>query len=197
MKNKFKKWECALLLSLCFTLCYSAYAMNSQKELAAGVVRLHIIAQSNSESDQRLKLEVRDRLLERLEPELSALSDIGAAMAAIESRLPELESLAADISGQSARAELGSERYPTRDYDSFSLPAGEYLSLRVTLGEGEGENWWCVVFPPLCMSVCEETSVAADALTDEQVKLITGDGAEYQLRFKALEYIEKIRALFS
>ena len=99
----------------------------------------------------------------------------------------ELQRIAETASGGSARVELGRETYPTREYETFSLPAGVYTSLRITLGAGSGRNWWCVVYPPLCTSGVETAQEAA-ALSDDDVKLITEDGEGYVLRFRLLEW---------
>lgn len=195
-KNTLRRWECALVLAICFTVCYGLFALESQRGLSEKMIRLHVVAQSDSEYEQSVKLEVRDSVLELLTPRLENAAGSESAAGIITESLGELERRAREISGLSATATLEYEPFPTREYDSFSLPAGEYLSLRVTLGEGGGRNWWCVVFPPLCMSIAEEPAVAADSLTDEQLRLITEDGGEYVLRFKVLEYIEKIRGFF-
>lgn len=192
-KKSLRRWECALVLALCFTICYGVFALRSQQRLAQNVIRLHVVAQSDSEYDQQVKLAVRDSILEMLSPELENVTDTGRAADIINEKLGDFELRAESISGLSSTATLAYEHFPTREYDSFSLPAGEYLSLRVTLGRGEGQNWWCVVFPPLCMAAAEEPAVSAESLTDEQVKLITGNEGEYVLRFKVLEYIEKIK----
>ena len=94
----------------------------------------------------------------------------------------------------SARAALTWEAYPTREYDTFTLPAGRYLSLRVTLGEGEGQNWWCVVFPPLCMAATTEEfagSAETAGLTEEEVSLITQESEGYVVRLKIIELVEE------
>ena len=195
-KKAVKRWESALVLSICFTICYGVFVLREQQRLAENVVRLHVVAQSDSPHDQQVKLEVRDSVLEYLTPALEGVSDREEASRIISGSLDLLRRHASDISGLPAHAELEYESFPTRHYDSFSLPAGEYMSLRIKLGDAGGQNWWCVVFPPLCMSAVEESAVEAGTLTDEQVKLITESGGEYVLRFKVLEYAEKIRSFF-
>ena len=192
-KNYLRKWECALALAICFTVCYGAFALRSQQRLAEKVIRLHVVAQSDMEDDQQMKLKVRDSVLEFLAPELESASGTDSAAEIISGRLGDLELRAGELSGLPVKASLEYESFPTRSYGRFALPAGEYLSLRLTLGEGRGQNWWCVVFPPLCMSAAEEPALAADTLTDRQVELISGGDGEYVLRFKVLEYMEKIK----
>ena len=149
-------------------------------------MRLHVIAASDSAADQRVKLDVRDALLAYLSPRLEAASGVRDAAAVIAASAPELKRIAETVSGGSARVELGRETYPTREYETFSLPAGEYTSLRVTLGAGGGRNWWCVVYPPLCTAGVETAQEAV--LSDDDIKLITEDGGGYVFRFRLLEW---------
>ena len=93
------------------------------------------------------------------------------------------------------RAELRETEFPTREYGSVSLPAGRYLALRVVIGQGEGRNWWCVVFPPLCSSACAELPLAASGFSPQELRLVTGEG--YALRFKTVELWERLRQRFS
>ena len=185
--NRLQPWETALLAAVCVTLLTGVWAQGRQSALAGKIVRLHVIAASDSAADQRVKLEVRDALLAYLSPRLEAASGAQDAAAVIAASAPELKKSAETVSGGSARVELGRETYPTREYETFSLPAGVYTSLRITLGAGSGRNWWCVVYPPLCTSGVETAQEAA-VLSDDDIKLITGDGGGYVLRFRLLEW---------
>ena len=184
--NRLQPWETALLAAVCVTLLTGVWAQGRQSALADKVVRLHVIAASDSAEDQRVKLEVRDALLAYLTPRLEAASGARDAAAVIAASAPELKKIAETVSGGSARVELGRETYPTREYETFSLPAGEYTSLRVTLGAGGGRNWWCVVYPPLCTAGVETAQEAL--LSEDDIKLITEDGGGYVLRFRLLEW---------
>lgn len=185
--DRLRPWETAMLAAVCVTLLTGVWAQGRQSALADKVVRLHVIASSNTAEDQRVKLEVRDALLAYLSPRLEAASGAEDAAAVIAAASGELQRVAETVSGESARVELGREMYPTREYETFSLPAGVYTSLRVTLGAGSGRNWWCVVYPPLCTAGVE-TAQAAASLSDDDVKLITEDGDGYVLRFRLLEW---------
>ena len=185
--------ETAALLTACVVLLSGVWAQGRQSELSGKVVRLHVLAHSDSVADQTVKLSVRDAVLEYLAPRLSDAADAAEAAAVLEAELPELEKIAGEISGQTARAELGRESYPTREYESFSLPAGTYTSLRIVLGEGRGRNWWCVVYPPLCAAGTGEVRQTA-VLDGEDVKLITEDGTDYEIRFKILEWWGEVLA---
>lgn len=186
-KNRLRPWETALLAALCLTLLTGVWAQGRQRALSDRVVRLHVIAASDSAEDQCVKLAVRDALLAYLTPRLEAATGAQDAAAVIADASPELEAIAWRVSGERVRIELGRERYPTREYETFSLPAGVYTSLRVTLGAGGGRNWWCVVYPPLCTAGVDTAQETA-ALSADDVKLITEDGDGYVLRFRLLEW---------
>ncbi len=160
------------------------------------VLRLHVIAASDSEADQAAKLAVRDALLAVTAPILADCASRDEAAARLAAAAPLLEQTAEATAGCDAAILLGEERYPTRTYASAALPAGEYLSLRVVLGEGEGQNWWCVLFPPLCLSAATDTeAVCIEAgLPPEEYRLITGEAGElrYRVKFKLLELFGEI-----
>ncbi len=193
--------ELALGLGLAAALIWGNVSLHRQQALADRVVRLHILANSDSEEDQALKLQVRDRVLDRAAEILTESADRAAAERALRAALPELESLAADeIARQGydypVTAELADTAFPTREYDGFALPAGRYLALRLVIGAGEGHNWWCVVFPPLCTAVSSDLAQTAMAagLTEDDVQLITESESGYVLKFKSIELWESLRA---
>ena len=180
--------ELALLLGAAAFLMTGVWALNTQRDLADKVVRLHVLANSDTEEDQALKLLVRDAVLERATEILEQSADRAEAEIRLRESLPELEAIAeetvrANGYDYAVTAELEDTAFPTKEYDGFSLPAGEYLALRILIGEGVGQNWWCVVFPPLCTAASAdvpETALAA-GLTEDQVSLMTeedGGGAE-------------------
>ena len=191
--------ELALLIGVTVFLLTGAWAANTQGELADRVVRLHVIANSDSEEDQALKLQVRDAVLARTEAILRASADREEAESWLAAALPELERLAEETVAASGfdygvTAELAETSFPTKDYDGFSLPAGRYLALRLVIGQGTGQNWWCVVFPPLCTAAASEvpeTALAA-GLTEDQVSLMTGEDDGYVLKFKVVEWWEEL-----
>ena len=199
MKNhtfKLRLWEAALFLAFGLTLTAGVWASASESALAGQVLRLHVVANSDSEQDQALKLLVRDAVLTRAGGLLDGASDRRSAEQALAPHLDELaraaaETLAAEGCGDAVTVTLADQWFPTKEYDGFSLPAGQYRALRVTIGEGRGRNWWCVVFPPLCLgSVTEESveTVAGEALSDGQVALITGQDGGYVLKFRFIEW---------
>lgn len=160
------------------------------RELREGLLRLHVVGASDAKEDQEVKLLVRDAVLASLEDGLADLTDPEAAYDYVARMLPKVKATAdrcLEEAGFSdtAQVSLTEETFPTRDYDTFSLPAGVYKALRVVIGEGEGKNWWCVVFPQLCMAgedFVETASVAG--LSPDLTGTLEG---EYELRFWLLE----------
>ncbi|MGM9614985.1 MAG: stage II sporulation protein R [Oscillospiraceae bacterium] len=180
--NSLHRWELALLTALCITLLTGLWADRTQQSLSDGLIRLHVIANSDSPEDQAEKYQLRDDVLALLSPLLKNCGDQSEAVDIIKSHQAELEALG-DVS-----VTLGPEYYPLRRYSTFSLPAGEYMSLRVTIGEGKGRNWWCVVFPPLCTEALAEDAEDAFLSLDEQSsELIDGQGPVYDLRFRVVD----------
>ena len=196
--------EIALMLGLAAFLLSGAWSLRAQDQLADKVVRLHVLANSDGEEDQALKLKVRDRVLERATEILEQSRDRDQAETRLRACLPELEALAAaEIAANgydyAVSAEVTDTVFPTKEYDGFTLPAGEYLALRVVIGEGAGRNWWCVVFPPLCTAATADVPAAALAagLSEEDVGLITEEDQGYVLKFKSMELWEQIREKLS
>ncbi len=194
MKNSIlRRWEAALLISLCLVLCTASWAQAKQSSVSEGLVRLHVIAHSDDEYEQALKLRVRDAVLSCISPALSDAQSPGEAQAIIRSMLPELTDAAAKTAeGRKIEVTLGEEPYPTRVYENFTLPAGVYHSLRVIIGDGEGHNWWCIVFPPVCLDAVSRDKLQS-VLSRDDYELIDGDG--YELRFRIIELWEKLKQM--
>ena len=169
-------------------------AMPTEKDVAIyeDTLRLHILANSDSADDQRLKYEIRDKLLLKYGELLKCETNSEDARV----RATELKNdIEKDIeewileSGRDygCKIDIGTEWYDTREYEDFTLPKGYYTSLRVMLGEAEGKNWWCVMYPPLCLDIATEETTDDSALgySKEEYALITKDG--YNVKFKILE----------
>lgn len=193
-------WEIALLIGMAVFLISGAVSLQNRDQLADKVVRLHILANSDSEEDQALKLRVRDRVLERATELLEQTGDRREAADVLQSHLPELERIAAEEISDcgyeyDVTAEVANTMFPTKEYDGFTLPAGEYLALRIIIGEGNGHNWWCVVFPPLCTTAAADVpaSALAAGFDEGEVALVTEENEGYVLKFKAMEWWEAIR----
>lgn len=201
MKQRLHPIEIALMLAAALVLTSGAVALHTQSELADKVVRLHVLANSDSEEDQALKLKVRDAVLARTAEALEGTESREEACRRLTDILPVLEKTAKAVISANGydygvRAELAETAFPTKDYNGFSLPAGEYLALRVLIGEAAGQNWWCVVFPPLCTAAASDVpAVALDAgLTDREVALITEADEGYVLKFKSVELWQALKA---
>ena len=198
--TRWKKWELALLLGLCAALVWGAWAAQRQDALARKMIRLHVIANSDSDADQALKLEVRDKVLDFTTTVLQRSADMEDAQVRLRAELTRIETIARrEIAAQGydypVTAQLASAEFPLKEYDGFSLPAGEYMALRLVIGEGEGRNWWCVVYPPLCTAAAADmpqTAIQA-GLTDDDVSLITGEDTGYVLKFRSVELWEQLR----
>ena len=198
--RKFHTFELALLLALAAALLWGAWSLHRQDDLQQKMIRLHVIANSDSDADQTLKLHVRDAVLRRAEDILKRSADMTEARQRLTDALPAIEdAAAAELTARGSAypvaVSLKETEFPLKTYDGFALPAGEYMALRVVIGSGEGRNWWCVVYPPLCTAAaCElEETARSSGLTADDVSLMTGDGAGYVLRFRSLELWERLR----
>lgn len=198
--RKFHTFELALLLALAAALLWGAWSLHRQDDLQRKMIRLHVIANSDSDADQTLKLHVRDAVLLRAEDILRQSADMTEARQRLTDALPAIGDAAASEltawgSTYPVSVSLEETEFPLKTYDGFALPAGEYMALRVVIGAGEGRNWWCVVYPPLCSAAaCElEETARSSGLTADDVSLMTGDGTGYVLRFRSLELWERLR----
>lgn len=203
MDRKLKRWELALMLGILVAVVTGSWLGREQRELADSVIRFHVIANSDSEEDQALKLAVRDQVLARAEeiyPEGATLSE---AYSALEGHLSTLAAAGQEVVeargyDYPVTAQLTDCWFPTKEYEGFALPAGNYTALRVTIGEGKGKNWWCVAFPPLCLGAASQTvdqAAQAGLFTPEQGALVTGEGEGYVLKFKAMELLGQLQGL--
>lgn len=193
------RWELALLLGLGISLLAGAWLSGQSKALSDNVIRLHVIGASNLEEDQAVKLQVRDAVLAQAQPWLEGAESTAEAAEILSAHLPELARAGAEAAGVSTTASLEENAwFPTREYTDFSLPAGRYTALKITVGEGKGRNWWCVVFPPLCMdSVTETAQRYPGSVSERQVSLITEADEGYVIKFKALELWNELTAKLS
>ena len=204
MQISIRKRAAALVLLIVSALTVSVCAalQAQQQRMSEKIIRLHVVANSDSGADQAIKLHVRDAVLAAAQQALQGADDPQQAIA---QALPELEAaanaaLAAQGSCDSARVSFRRELFPTRDYDTFSLPSGVYRSLRVTIGAGDGHNWWCVIFPSLCVPATADGFVqAAEAggFTRAEIGLMTQADEGYVLKFRSLELLQALKkALF-
>ena len=195
-----KKRIFILLLTLTLLIgILTVLPVHSEALIYDQVVRLHVIANSDSEEDQSLKLLVRDAILERTNLLLAGTASKDEARSIIEGNMQELQQIAKSVIAKNGYSypvsiEFGEEEYPTKTYESCAFPAGEYLSLRINIGAAEGKNWWCVLFPPLCLSAAtDKDAFTSVGITDSQYQIITeSNKPKYKIKFKILESFSEI-----
>lgn len=199
--NKIKPIELALIFGVVVALLAGRGVAVQQEELADSMIRLHVIANSDLAEDQEEKLAVRDAVLELVARYGEGAESVSEMEQCLRRHLPELEEagnavLKARGSTHTVRGEVTDCYFPTKVYSGFALPAGEYRALRVVIGEGEGQNWWCVAFPPLCVGSCVENidqAVEAGLFTLLQRDLMTEQGTQYVLKFRCMELLGQIK----
>ncbi len=197
-----KKLLICTIAILALSLFVGLFPVHGEEAIYDTVVRLHIVANSDSVEDQALKLQVRDSIIGIVTPAVEACKTQAEAISSIEAVMGEIESAARETIEENGYSypvsvELGREYYPTKNYESCAFPEGNYVSLRVLIGESAGQNWWCCLFPPLCLSAAtpDDESSNEDAfisvgLTSDQYKLVTEtENPKYKVRFKILETI--------
>ncbi len=187
----------AALSVLITAVLLSVLPVRGEERIYDNVIRLHVTADSDEAMDQHRKLLVRDRVLEVLSPMLRDAADTAEAAQLLNESLgmvKDTAEAALRTLGDSSAVEvqLTKEAYPTRLYDTFAMPAGEYLSLQITIGSGQGHNWWCVLFPTVCGKFATSTAEVwqAAGFTPEEYRFITGDAPSYKIRFRILEILE-------
>lgn len=181
-------------LCLLLALAWLGTVIADRQNLNENLIRLHVVGASNSAEDQSVKLKVRDAVVKRLEGAMQDLPDAKTAKAYILSQLQDLKETADKALAEAGVQKKASvafqlEEFSTRKYDTFTLPAGVYESLRITIGEGEGENWWCVVFPSLCLPATTEgfADAAAGADFPDSLTGALQNQGGYEIRFFFLD----------
>ena len=188
---------------LLLVLVWIGTLIADRQRLSDNLIRLHVVAASDSQEDQSVKLKIRDAIIEELRSGVSLLPDVDSAKAYLQEQLPRLKEIAEQVVAQeglkdSVGVALRQESFPTRHYDTFSLPAGVYESLKITIGEGEGKNWWCVVFPSLCLPATAEgfADAAAGAGFPESLSGALRHDSGYEIRFFFLDCLGWLENLF-
>lgn len=172
-------------------------AISLSEDISTKVFRLHILANSDTDEDQALKLKVRDKVLTQTENLYKSCKNVDDAIRITNENINQIKEAAQTVIldcgyEYNVKVYTAKEYFNTRKYDSFSLPAGMYDSLKIEIGKAEGHNWWCVMFPTVCISGC--TGDLEESLTPEEIELIEND--KYVIRFKAVEIYEKIKSKF-
>ncbi len=194
--------ELALFTGLLFAVFTSFARFDAAcDDLRQNVLRLHIIANSNSEADQAVKLLVRDRILSETTDIFSGAAGLADAEKKAAERLGDIAEYAAETLeengfGYGVTAEIGNSYFETREYETFTLPAGNYRSLIIRLGKAEGKNWWCVVFPAVCIPAAAQGAELSDSTSKASAE-IAEHPQKYIMRFKAVEIFEDFKKHFS
>lgn len=188
----------SLFLSFVLIFCSISPVVEMSEDISEKVFRLHIIANSNSIEDQNLKLEVRNEIMKASKPIYENCTNINDAIINTEKNIKKftdsaVQTLKRKGCGYSVRCYVTKEFFNIRKYEGFSLPAGMYNCLKIVIGEGKGRNWWCVMFPQICLSGC--TDDFDSYLTNEEKDMITSGG--YKVKFKIAEIYERIKAKIS
>lgn len=200
MKMKRKNIELAVLLGLiCCMLLSLAHFDAACDDLRGSVLRLHILANSDSPEDQAVKLLVRDALLEQTGGIFDGQTDLHSAEEAAQENLEQFCAVADRVLAENgfsytAEAAVGDSYFENREYEDFTLPAGTYRSLIIRLGNAEGKNWWCVVFPSVCIPAAGGD--LSDSAGEEGCE-IAKQPARYTVRFKAVEIYEDLKHFFT
>ncbi len=196
--RKMKGIETILLIGIIFTMFTSMInrTVAASNSVRSETLRLHIIANSDSEEDQALKIKVRDAVLSATGELFAEVSGKTEAVAAAEYSSDDIKAIAEEVIASEGfdygvQVEVTEMWFETRSYEGFTLPAGDYDAVRIIIGAGEGQNWWCVMYPALCVPGAE-ADVAAEY--GKNSKFITGNG--YEIRFAFIEWVEELKKIF-
>ncbi len=198
MKQEGRLTALAALTAMALTVLFSILGFSGNcEEVRGAVLRLHVIANSDSAADQALKLQVRDAILKQSGALFAASQNKVQAEQAVYDALPTLEQTAQDVVAAqgfpyAVHAELTQSAFPTRTYGNVTLPAGMYDAVRVTLGSGNGHNWWCVMFPPLCLPAASDKAALEDVLSENALVLVQ-ENPKLELRFWLVEQWEALQ----
>lgn len=202
MKFNAKRGEAAILIGMAFSVFCAGFCgvAEDRRDISDRVFRLHIIANSDSEYDQTLKLKVRDAVLEETAYLFEDNASQAEAAEKAEAHLDEIKSIAErviDESGAdySVSCEVTETEFDRRVYGNISMPAGKYSALRITIGDAAGKNWWCVMFPPLCLPAVTDAGDVLEAsgeFSDEELEMLENSG-DYECRFYFLELLDKLK----
>ncbi|MBQ2890925.1 MAG: stage II sporulation protein R [Clostridia bacterium] len=186
-------------LYLCFSVI--TYAKTAQQNIADSVLRLHIVANSNSEKDQSLKLIVRDSILEKAGLLFDSSSSLSDSEKIARENLNYIEEIAKETLKKQGcfapvRAEIKDEAFPVKFYGDIILPSGKYRAVKITIGEGAGENWWCVMYPPMCnienLTMESGKDKLKDALKSDEYRMISSSSFPCQIRFKIVDLVNSL-----
>ncbi len=198
-----KLFKMIFILGLVFVLVWFGGVLADRQNLSQNVIRMHVVANSDSAEDQEVKLQVRDAVTEYLENLLNGKENAAQVKEVIQEHIGDIQDVANRVLSQcgmqqSAKVTLTQESFDTREYETFTMPAGVYESLLITIEKGQGKNWWCVVFPALCSGQSQEEfedTAAGSGFEDSLTGSLQGE-KNYEIRFFVLDWLGKIQNFF-
>ncbi|HDK7166843.1 TPA: stage II sporulation protein R [Clostridium botulinum] len=189
----------------CLNLIYGSTS-SEQKNISNKIIRFHVLANSDSIEDQSLKLKVKDEIIKHMMPKLDKSNSIDESRKILKENDKEIKKIAENIINKngykySVNTYLGQEQFPIKTYGNITLPQGQYEAYKIVIGNGQGQNWWCVMFPPLCfvdvtkgeVSTKETEQKMKKVLKEEELKSINNSKNSYEIKFKVVEEINKLR----
>ncbi len=200
-KNIRHKFELSIIIALIVSIFVGIDTCSANcEDIRENIFRLHVIANSDSQEDQQLKLAVRDRIISIGGDIFAQVHNKQEAKMIVRPMLSEFQRAAEDVIKEQGydypvKVTISNEYFNTRIYEKVTLPAGKYDALRVIIGSGEGKNWWCVMFPPMCLPAAEETEALNQVLSEEDLQFVS-DYQDYEVRFKIIEWYENIKNWF-
>ena len=199
----------SLLIIIMVYIVFPYMEVRNTNSFKENIIRFHIKANSDKEEDQLLKIKIRDKVLKEIGKEFGNSQSIEETRTIVENNLGNMKSIAEDIiasegKNYSINISLGNENFPTRKYGNITFPSGEYETVMLTIGEGKGKNWWCVMFPPLCFVDINHSNANTveedlkEVLTEEEINLLLSNkGSNIILKSKIVEILEKTKVYFA
>ncbi|EPY2275663.1 stage II sporulation protein R [Clostridium sporogenes] len=188
-----------------FNLVYGSTS-SEQKNISNKIIRFHVLANSDSIEDQSLKLKIKDEIIKYMMPKLDKSNSIDESRKILKENDKEIKKIAENIINKngykySVNTYLGQEQFPIKTYGNITLPQGQYEAYKIVIGNGKGQNWWCVMFPPLCfvdvtkgeVSTKETEQKMKKVLKEEELKSINNSKNSYEIKFKVVEEINKLK----
>ena len=203
--GKMKKKKIMFIILCMLTVLAAGTAHATEKErvdplqpaIAEKILRFHVLANSDAKDDQNVKLKVRDAVGHMLGQKLKKVTDRAQTEKIVQDHMDEIIETAEKTLHKNgytygASARLANVDFPVKTYGDYTFPAGKYRALQITLGKGEGHNWWCVMFPPMCLPAAEDPKQIEDVLNPGETDIVEG-GEQYEVKFKIVEWFEEIQ----
>ena len=200
LKNKrVKMFMMSIVIGVCITSAVQSYSNKVMADISSSVVRLHVVANSDTDEDQALKLEVRDEIIDFLEPVLQDADSVEETKKLLEDNIKKIEEEAQKIVKKygytyGVTADFGNYNFPSKSYENAQFPKGKYDALKIVIGKGEGKNWWCVLYPQLCFDYSQNGVLSKESdtklknvLTYDEYNMITSK-SDINFKLKIVEW---------